>query len=45
MLDANGKSIFNKRVVEDEKISVETLPKGMYIVKIGSDYSTKLIVK
>lgn len=36
LLDTNGKLIFNKRVVEDEKILIETLPKGIYIVKIVS---------
>jgi hypothetical protein len=34
IIDLNGKVVFNKQIRENESVSVEELPKGMYIVRI-----------
>ena len=40
VLDLNGKTIFSKQVVENENISVGTLPKGVYIAKLITNNGT-----
>lgn len=42
--DITGKEVVRKTVVPNEKISVSTLPKGNYLVKVN-DVTAKLVVK
>lgn len=40
-----GAMAFEKLIKNGDRIDISSLQKGIYIVKIGSDYTTKLIVK
>ena len=44
VFDIAGKIVTEKTVVPDEKISVSTLPKGIYLVKVNNK-TAKLVVK
>jgi len=46
--DLNGKAILTKQVISNESISVGTLPKGMYILKVITNEGTierKVVIK
>ena len=38
--DLNGKTILSKQVISNESISVGTLPKGIYILKVITNEGT-----
>jgi len=40
LVDINGRSVLTKQVTNNESVSVSTLPKGLYIIKLITDEGT-----